>query len=888
MSKNWKETLNMPVTKIKMKSNLTSIQNDYINKWKEEKLYRRLLERNSENETFILHDGPPYANGNLHVGHAMNKIIKDIIVRYKTMKGFYSPFIAGWDTHGLPIENKMLQELRKNQHEFSIKELRTQAKEYALSQVEIQKSQFSAMGLLSDLDDKYLTLDPLYEAEELRILKKMLLDGLVFKLLKPVYWSPSSESALAEAEVEHKMHRSPSIYVSFDVVKDENKILPENTELVVWTTTPWTIPANAAIAVGTKINYSVVSSGNRNFLIATNLIESFTSEAKLEDYKVVKEIIGKELTGIEYKHMLNGDQLPLVFGHHVLDDSGSGLVHIAPYFGEDDFIIGNKFDLKKIMHIEDDGTINDEVPEFKGLFWLDANKDIGMKIDESGKLLSLKFIKHSYPFDWRTKKPIMFRATPQWFISIDKMKDRIIEKLDNVSSYSPWIIDRMKKMIENREEWCISRQRTWGVPITIFYKDGKPFYNEEILTYVIDKIEKEGSDVWFNSTVDELLPEKYRDQGFEKETDIVDVWFDSGASHSSALKKFNLESPYDVYFEGSDQFRGWFNSSLITSVCYKDVAPYKTLLSHGFVVDKKGEKMSKSKGNVVNPFDIIEKQGLDILRLWVANSEYMNDVSISDEILKQTSDTYRKIRNSMKFMDGNIFEFDNTKEIKLTGIHQYIHQRINEYKNNVIKSYEEYNFVRVIKLTNNITAFLSSFYFDIAKDSLYVDSKYNNNRMMFQKNIHDILNTLLVTLAPILPVTIDDLYLSSNLKDKKKSVHELIFFEKTEIDQNAIEEWKEFFTLKNEVYRNIEEKIKEGVISRTNQSLVTIPNTVSDFIKNIDLVKLLMVAEVKFGDKIEINKFDGIKCQRCWNLFKKSDIKNDICPRCNEVVDSLK
>ncbi|MGZ9432789.1 isoleucine--tRNA ligase [Mycoplasma sp. 613B] len=885
MEKQYKDTLNMPQTDFEMKANLVEKEKKYRQFWLEKEIYQQVLKKNKGKPQYVLHDGPPYANGNIHLGHALNKIIKDIIVRYKSMSGFYSPFVNGWDTHGLPIELKMLQNLNKNQKDFSILELRKESKKYALEQIENQKNQMQKLQMLSDFKEIYITLRPEFEAKQLELLKKMALDGLLRKGLKPVYWSPSSQTALAEAEVEYAEHRSPSIYVSYLVTKG-NSFIKENDNLIIWTTTPWTLIANSGVAIGQDFDYSRVQVQEKIYIVATELVEKLAAEFKWESYKILETTKGKELYGAEYIRPIKRDLTgKVVLGHHVEITAGTGLVHMAPLFGEDDFLIGKKENLDMIMHVADDGTLNKEAEQYEGMFYEDANKEIGMFLESKGELLKLQFIKHSYPHDWRTKKPIIFRGTPQWFVSIDKFKNKILEAIDEVKFFNEWGKKRLSKMIENRAEWTISRQRTWGVPITIFYdKNRDPVINEEIFDYVINLVKQNGSDVWYEKEVDDLLPEKYRNLGWTKEKDIMDVWFDSGST-SIGVEIEGTTKPFDLYFEGSDQYRGWFNSSLINSVVYRGTAPYKELLSHGFIVDEKGQKMSKSLGNGVEPIDLINKHGADVLRLWVSNSEYSDDISYSTKIFEQNIEIYRKIRNTIRFLLGNINDFDYAKidNIQLEGIHKFIANKINKLNNEIIKHYSDFRFLLVVKEINNFIIDFSGFYLSITKDSLYADKKDSPERLMVQKNLYNLTQLLLISLAPILPTTTEEAYSFFKKENKQISIHLEDFLKEKKVDEQMEQKWKEFFTLKDEIYKLIEEQIKSGTIKRQNESKVYI-KTDSEFIKKLNLVKLLMVGTVEFANETKVTSFDSLKCQRCWNHFEMVHIKDDICLRCFEVL----
>ena len=882
--KDYKSTLNMPQTDFSMKADLNIKEPQFLNFWLDNNIYQQALAKNKNNESFILHDGPPYANGSLHTGHALNKILKDIVIRYKTMCGFYSPYIPGWDTHGLPIENKILSEMKLSHTNISIIELRKKAAQYALEQIEIQKSQFQKLQLFTDFKKIYKTLDKSYEIEQLKLFYSLYQKGLIYKGLKPVYWSPTSQSALAEAEVEYQEHRSPSIFVKFKVI--ESDVLSPNDYLIIWTTTPWTLIANSGVAINKDFNYSLIKYNNENHLVATDLIDKLIKEWEWSDFEIIKNIKGKDLINTKYISPINNNISPVVFGHHVTLEAGTGLVHIAPLFGEDDFIIGKKNNLNMIMHINDDGTINDAIDQYKGIFYEDANKSIGQFLDENNLLVKLKFIKHSYPHDWRTKKPIIFRGTPQWFVSINKIKDNILDNLKNVKFYSTWGYNRLSNMIENREDWTISRQRAWGVPIIIFYdENNEPILNDEIFNHLMNIFAKEGTNSWYEKSVDELLPAKYQNLNWKKEKDIMDVWFDSGSSFI-AVDIENIEPPFDLYLEGSDQYRGWFNSSLINSVAYIGKAPYKAIVSHGFLTDEKGRKMSKSLGNGIDPMVIVNKYGADILRLWVANSEYFNDISISENIIKQSAEMYRKIRNTIRFLLSNLSDYQHQK-IDLDGVHLLINEKLNNLKIIIKENYDNYQFINVIKNINNFIIDLSSFYLSITKDTLYVEKKDNQQRRMIQFNFYNILEFLLISLAPILPTTCEEAY-QFLLKDNKKvSIFLENFYSIENKKDNKLEDvWKEFFDLKNEIYKLIEEQIQNNLIKRSNEAKVFI-STNSEFIKSLNLKELLMVGKVEFGNKTSVELFqNSIKCQRCWNHFEQNEMIDDICFRCSNVINN--
>ena len=706
----YKDTLLMPQTEFKMRGNLAENEVKQRQEWEEMDLYNLIKEKNKSGKPFIIHDGPPYANGNIHIGHSLNKILKDFINRSKMMEGYYVEYIPGWDTHGLPIEQKVTDS-GVNRKEMSVADFREYCKNYALKQVDMQREDFKRLNVIGDWDNPYITLNPEYESRQIEIFAEIAKRGLIFKGLKPVYWSPSSETALAEAEIEYKDRKDPSIYVPFTVVEGNEYVLKDD-KLVIWTTTPWTLPGNAGVCVGAEFNYSRVKVSENIYVVATELIEQLMKEFEFENYEIINTFKGSDMMNIKYKHPFMDRISPVVTASHVTLDSGTGLVHTAPAYGVDDFNAGKKYNLEMINGINDQGYLTKESGMFEGLFFEDANKEITNWLDQNGFLLKLKFITHSYPHDWRTKKAVIFRATSQWFCSVDKIREEILKELDtNVNFHTEWGKVRLYNMIEGRGDWCISRQRAWGVPIPIFYnEDGSEIVDYDVMMNVAKLFREHGSNIWFEWDAKDLLPKGYKNpaspnDNFKKETDIMDVWFDSGTSFAGTLIERNLPYPADVYLEGSDQYRGWFNSSLICSVAAKGKSPYKTLISAGFVLDGKGFKMSKSIGNVVAPMDVVNKQGSDILRLWVASVDYTEDVRFSNELLAQVGEAYRKIRNTYRFMLGNLFDFNPEKDMikyeKMPSADRYMLNTLNELTEKVIENYDSYNYDEIYKLINN-------------------------------------------------------------------------------------------------------------------------------------------------------------------------------------------
>ncbi|CAC5895082.1 isoleucyl-tRNA synthetase [Staphylococcus aureus] len=778
----YKETLLMPKTDFPMRGGLPNKEPQIQEKWDAEDQYHKALEKNKGNETFILHDGPPYANGNLHMGHALNKILKDFIVRYKTMQGFYAPYVPGWDTHGLPIEQALTKK-GVDRKKMSTAEFREKCKEFALEQIELQKKDFRRLGVRGDFNDPYITLKPEYEAAQIRIFGEMADKGLIYKGKKPVYWSPSSESSLAEAEIEYHDKRSASIYVAFDV-KDDKGVVDADAKFIIWTTTPWTIPSNVAITVHPELKYGQYNVNGEKYIIAEALSDAVAEALDWDkaSIKLEKEYTGKELEYVVAQHPFLDRESLVINGDHVTTDAGTGCVHTAPGHGEDDYIVGQKYELPVISPIDDKGVFTEEGGQFEGMFYDKANKAVTDLLTEKGALLKLDFITHSYPHDWRTKKPVIFRATPQWFASISKVRQDILDAIENTNFKVNWGKTRIYNMVRDRGEWVISRQRVWGVPLPVFYaENGEIIMTKETVNHVADLFAEHGSNIWFEREAKDLLPEGFTHPGspngtFTKETDIMDVWFDSGSSHRGVLEtRPELSFPADMYLEGSDQYRGWFNSSITTSVATRGVSPYKFLLSHGFVMDGEGKKMSKSLGNVIVPDQVVKQKGADIARLWVSSTDYLADVRISDEILKQTSDVYRKIRNTLRFMLGNINDFnpdtDSIPESELLEVDRYLLNRLREFTASTINNYENFDYLNIYQEVQNfINVELSNFYLDYGKDILYIEQRDSHIRRSMQTVLYQILVDMTKLLAPILVHTAEEVW-SHTPHVKEESVH---------------------------------------------------------------------------------------------------------------------
>lgn len=908
---NYKETLLMPKTTFEMRGKLPTKEPKYVERWQENHMYEKVIQQNEGHDDFVFHDGPPYANGNMHVGHMLNKIIKDVICRYKNMEGYYTPYIPGWDTHGLPIENA-IQKLGVNRKEMSTAEFRNKCYSYALEQVEKQKEQCIRVGTFADYDHPYLTLDKEFEANQIDVFAKMALDGLIYKGLKPVYWSPSSESALAEAEVEYHEVKSPTIYVKFQV-KDGKGILDNDTYFVIWTTTPWTIPGNLAICLNENFTYALVQSEKGKLIVLDELVDSLWEKLGLEQKEILQRFKGKELEYITCQHPLYDRESLVILGDHVTTDAGTGCVHTAPGFGMDDFIVGQKYGLDIYCNVDDHGCMMEDCGEWlAGQYVDDANKTVTLKLDEIGALLKLEFIKHEYPHDWRTKKPIIFRATDQWFCSIDKIRDKLLEEIDKTEWLNEWGHIRIYNMIKDRGDWCISRQRTWGVPIPIIYcEDGTPIMEAEVFKHISDLFRQYGSNIWFEKDEKFLLPDGYTNEHspngiFKKEKDIMDVWFDSGSSHTGCMKERGYRYPVDLYFEGSDQYRGWFNSSLIVGTATHGCAPYKTVLSHGFVLDGKGNKMSKSLGNTVDPIKMVNQYGADILRLWATSVAYQSDVRISNDIMKQIAENYRKIRNTMRFMLGNLNDF-NEKDVipveNLEGVDKYMLVELNALIDGYHEAFDRYDFASANQLIlNNFTNLVSSFYMDFTKDILYIEKADGKRRRQVQTVLYHYAKTLMKLLSPILVFTAEELHDNFNCDDHQQ---ESIFLEenpvKLDIDdsENIKEYFDRFLNLRKDVMKALENLRNEKIIKSNMEArvIINLKDEYKDMAKlGVSLKQLFIVAKVKFVDNndgldeydtafIKAEKFNGIQCPRCWNYFEENEMNGELCCRCHSVVN---
>lgn len=915
-----KDTLNLGKTKFPMRGNLPVREVERQNEWEENKVYEQRQKLNEGKPSFVLHDGPPYANGNIHMGHAMNKISKDFIVRSKSMMGFRAPYVPGWDTHGLPIEQQ-LKKAGVDRKALSVAEFREMCRQYALEQVDKQRKDFKRLGVAGEWDNPYLTLKPEYEAQQIRVFGKMAEKGLIYKGKKPVFWSWSSESALAEAEVEYHDVTSPSAFYGEQVV-DGKGVLDKNTYMVVWTTTPWTIPASEGITIDATFDYAVVQHDDdeRKYVLAADLVNADAELFGWNDVKIVKTVKGAELENVLCQHPFYPERkLVTMLGDFVTTDAGTGLVHTAPGFGEDDFNIGVKYGLDVYVPVDDKGYMTEDTGEdFAGLFYEDANEVSLKKLEEAGVLLKQMDYEHSYPFDWRTKKTIIFRATPQWFASVDKIRDQILGAINEVQFFPDWGQKRLYNMIRDRGDWVISRQRVWGVPLPIFYgEDGEAIMTKETIEHVAKLVEEHGSNIWFQREAKDLLPEGFTSEHspngkFTKETDIMDVWFDSGSSHQGVCAERDyLTYPADLYLEGSDQYRGWFNSSLITSVAYSGHAPYKQILSQGFTLDGKGRKMSKSLGNTIVPSEVIDKMGAEIIRLWVLSVDTSADVRVSMGSFQQIAESYRKFRNTVRFLLANTTDFDPAKDAvafdEMESIDKYMTVLVNKFTKEILDAYANYEFMEIYKkLINFITTDLSAFYMDVAKDVVYIEAPDSKKRRSMQTVLYDVVVRLTKLMTPILPHTTEEIWKYLKEDEKYAQLSEMPEVKHFNNEEKLVDLWNRFMNLRSGVFKALEEARNEKLIGKSFEAHVDlyVSNGVQADLDalNANVRQALIVSALdvhplseapenalKFNDEyaVVVEHAEGEVCPRCRMI--KTDIGSDadlstLCASCAEIV----
>ena len=917
--KDYGKTLNLPKTDFPMRGNLPENEPKVQQEVFENDLYEKMLKKNEGHKSYVLHDGPPYANGEIHIGHALNKVLKDTIVRFKNLQGYYTPYVPGYDTHGLPTEKRAIQVLGINRNEISVSKFRDTCRDFALQFVDKQTEGFKRLGVLGDWKNPYITLKPEFEARQIGVFGEMYKKGYIYKGLKPVYWCTDCETALAEAEIEYKDSKTTSIYVKFPLKDGKGKIDEKDTFFVIWTTTPWTLPGNMGITVGGDYEYSVVDVGSEKYVIATELVDKVMRLAKIENYKTVQTIEGKELEGMLCKHPFLDRDSRVVLGSDdtivVELDTGTGAVHTAPGYGKEDYLCGLKNDLDIVVTVDGKGHQTEGAGPFAGMYYEKSNKAIIEWLEEKGYLLQKEELVHSYPHCWRCKNPIIFRATDQWFASVDGFRNETLEAIKKVNWVPAWGEERITSMVKDRNDWCISRQRTWGVPIPIFYCEdcGKEYITDESIKKIQKIFREKGSNAWFDLEEKELLPENAKCSNcgcthFKKETDIMDVWFDSGSSHQGVLVERGIDYPADLYLEGQDQYRGWFQSSLLTAIATSGVAPYKNILTHGWVVDGEGKKMSKSLGNGISPQDIIKEYGADILRLWVISSDFKSDVSISKDILKQISEVYRKIRNTARYILGNINDFDPNELVPyndLLEIDKWALTRVNKLVKEVTQNYENFDFHLVYHDINQFCVTdMSNFYLDIIKDRLYTSKKDAMERKAAQTTMYIILDTLVKLLAPIICYTVEEIwkYMPHTKDEEVESVMLTKWPEvKAEYDNEELsKKWEKILELKELVSKKLEVARNEKIIGHSLNAKVTLFAEEDDYkfmkenqellmsvfiISDLQIEKNNRQDEEKIGVKVEMA--EGEKCERCWMYSKTvgEDKENPtLCHRCSEAI----
>ena len=902
--------LNLPKTAFSMKANLPSKEPKILESWDKINLYEKLRKKSAGKEKFVLHDGPPYANGHIHMGTALNKILKDIVIKFHQMNNKDSVYVPGWDCHGLPIEWKIEEEYKKkkkNKDEVPTKDFRKECREFAQKWIGIHKKEFKRLGVIGDWENYYSTMSFEAEAQIVRELGKFLLEGSLYRGFKPVLWSTVEKTALADAEVEYKDHKSNTIFAEFKIKKSDKDFL-KNASIIIWTTTPWTIPANKALAYNKNINYSILELNNKKIVIAEKLVKSVIENCNISKFKILKSFKGDLFKNIlcshPFKKLGYNFDVPMFEANFVTLEQGTGIVHCAPSHGPDDFNLCLKHGMKAIETVNDDGRYTKNIPIFEGTHVFKADEIIIKNLEEQGALLGSGSLLHSYPHSWRSKAPLVHRATPQWFISMEshELRKKALNSIDQTAFYPEKGKTRIRSMIETRPDWCISRQRSWGVPLPIFVnkKTKEPLRDTEVIENIAKIYEKEGSDCWFYDDPQKFLGNKYKKEDYIKSNDIVEVWFDSGSTHSFVLeKRKDLKWPASMYLEGSDQHRGWFHSSLLESCGTRGRAPFDSILSHGFVVDGKGMKMSKSAGNIISPEDILKKYGADILRLWVASSDYAEDLRIDHSILEQHAESYRKIRNTFRFILGNLkdnFISKNFKEIKyeeFPELEQFILHKIYTLNLEINNNLKEYNFHKLQKNLLNFCALdLSSFYFDIRKDVLYCDETSSKKRKSCIALLNIILECLLKWYAPVLSFTTEEIF-ELSAKKNKASIHEETFpkiIDKWK-NENLFKKWEKLLAIRQQVNVAIEEKRSNKVIGSSLEADVNIILSKQDFdlLNGIDSEELFITSYVTKGvlkekEKeitVTVKKASGTKCTRCWKIVKQ--VKENKCSRCFKI-----
>ena len=921
-SDNIKDTLNLPQTSFSMKAKLAQKEPEIIAKWESIDLYKKIQKIGESRESFVLHDGPPYANGRIHLGTALNKILKDFIIKSKTMQGYRAPYLPGWDCHGLPIEIKVDQFLGKKKAEMSSLEVREECKKYALEFVDIQRKQFKRLGVFGEWESPYLTMHPEYEAEVLRHLAAFFASGNVYKGKKPVHWCAHCRTALAEAEIEYKDRESPSIYVEFPMMSDLSEKFPalknKQVFILIWTTTPWTLPANLGIAFHPDYEYSAFEAEGKVYIAAKRLVPVLAEELSLGKTKELVSLLGKEMEGLKARHPFIDRESAFVLADYVTLDQGTGCVHTAPGHGHEDYLTGIKYKMDIYTPVDNEGNFTSKVEKYGGMNVFEANKIINEDMAKDGSLLKEDKIVHSYPHCWRCKKPVIFRATAQWFISMDEngLRTKALDEIKKIKWIPHWGEERISNMMESRPDWCISRQRTWGVPIPAFYchECGFILANEEITLRIADLFLAEGANSWFTKDVGELLPPDTKcsqcgSTHFNKENNILDVWFESGASHNVLGKRDDLPWPSDIYIEGHDQYRGWFNSSLIIGVAAKGSSPYKTCITHGFILDEEGRGMSKSLGNFVDPEEVINKNGAEILRLWVAMLNYKEDARFGGETISRIVEAYRKIRNTWRFILGNLHDFDpdsesvSPKDMML--LDKWILEKANRIGQRILKGYEDYEYHIVFhSIYNFFTVELSSYYLDVLKDRLYCSGKKSLHRNSAQSALFVLLKTSLLWMAPLLPFTAEEAWAAMpDFKEKQESVHLHLFpsLDEKWLEPTIFQEWEELVVIRDLVLKELETARENKIIGNSLEASITLkmPADKEPLLRKyeMELPLLFIVSEVILdpyeGDDfvVEVVNAPGEKCARCWNFSTYVGQSSDypgLCKRCENVVEQMK
>jgi isoleucyl-tRNA synthetase len=921
----YKKTLNLPSTQFPMRANLPNREPERLDAWKADRLYERILAARADSPLFLLHDGPPYANGNIHIGHALNKILKDFVLKFRSLRGFRTPYRPGWDCHGLPIELEVEKKVgRSKKSEMSLVEIRGLCRDYADRFVGVQREDFERLGIFGEWDRPYLTKDFDFEATEARELAAMLDTGALYRSRKPVHWCASCRTALAEAEVDYADHKSLSVHVAFDMADLPEAFVPHaarKPQIVIWTTTPWTLPANLAVAVHPDFEYALVARGEGAVVLAAEMVDGLRDSLGLGE--VLASVKGADLENLRARHpWIDRDSL-IILGEHVTLEAGTGCVHTAPGHGHDDYIVGRKYNLEAYAPVDAGGLFTDEVPEYAGSFVTKCNDDIAAKLEASGHLLASETFGHSYPHCWRCKKPIIFRATDQWFVSMDStgLREKALTEIEKVRWIPAWGRNRIHGMIANRPDWCLSRQRAWGVPIIALHCKSCDHVEAsgDLARHVASIFETEGADAWFARDLKDLLPEgtvcsECGADDFEREKDILDVWFDSGVSFAAVVEADHGEGVRaDLYLEGSDQHRGWFHSALLASVATRGRAPYEAVLTHGFVLDGKGRKMSKSMGNVVAPQQVLKKYGADILRLWVASEDYRDDVSISEEILGRQADSYRRVRNTARNLLGNLSDFDPAIDsldfADLTEIDRWILARLHQFVTRCTAAYENYEFHLVVHALNNFCSVdLSSLYFDILKDRLYCGGRSSHERRSSQTAMFIVLSTLTRVIAPILPFTSDEIWCEMPFRPEADPEDGPVCVFLSQLADPApawkadelVTRFEKLWEIRSTVTKSLEDSRKEGAIGGSLDARVTLtsPQATHAFLQSFDreaLEEIFIVSQLSFIEgegelKVEVGQPEGGKCERCWrwspSVGQQSPAQG-LCERCNGVVQDL-